>query len=156
MSDQIDYDELRTKVEAGVQRQKNIARYTFFGINILMFVIFTIISFAIAGSNPDIRQALERSEDIWALLMLPYMGWIMAIVFQGISLVMDSGITDKQIRGQIIAREFGEEMLKIGEQQSEKAKRNLEDEAAGGGEMVIGDDGELKYIDDERSQSASK
>jgi hypothetical protein len=156
VSDQINYDELRTKVEAGVQRQKKFARYTFFGVNLLIFMIFLVISAVIAEGNEAITAAFTANEDLAVLLMLPYLGWVMAIMFQGFSLIIDSGVTDKQIRGQIIAREFGEEMLKIGEQQAEKAKRNLEEDDADGGEMVIGDDGELKYIDDERGQRASK
>lgn len=151
MSDQIDYDELRTKVEAGLQRQKKNARVIFFIVNLMMLALFTGISATIAEGNEAIAAAFAANQNLAVLLMLPYMGWIMGLVFQGISLALDSAASDKQLRGQIIARELGEQMLKLGEK-SEKAKRNLVDDNLTDGEMVIGDDGELKYFDDERSQ----
>lgn len=151
MSDQIDYDELRTKVEAGLQRQKKNARVIFFIVNLMMLALFTGISATIAEGNEAIAAAFADNQNLAVLLMLPYMGWIMGLVFQGISLALDSAASDKQLRGQIIARELGEQMLKLGEK-SEKAKRNLVDDNLTDGEMVIGDDGELKYFDDERSQ----
>lgn len=151
MSDQIDYDELRTKVEAGLQRQKKNARVIFFIVNLMMLALFTGISATIAEGNEAIAATFADNQNLAVLLMLPYMGWIMGLVFQGISLALDSAASDKQLRGQIIARELGEQMLKLGEK-SEKAKRNLVDDNLTDGEMVIGDDGELKYFDDERSQ----
>lgn len=145
MSDPIDYEALHNQVEIELQKQKRVMKVVFLGVNLLIFVLFAILTFAMVQNNPDLKAALDQVYiDDAPLIMLPFIGWGLALMFQFITLLTDLGIGDKQMRGQIIARELGTQMLQAGLTRSrEKPKREPDQ----GSRMVLTDDGELAPVE---------
>lgn len=147
MMDNLDYQNIRDQVEAEVKRRKVIGRWTMFGVHVLIFVLFLIISWALVLANPDYSALLtgEDSPLLGAMLMLS-IGWGTGIFMHGMSLFMDSGAAERQMRNQAITRAVGQEILERAAAEAEKPKRRLQHELAEDSAediVELSDDGEL-------------
>ena len=80
------------------------------------------------------------------------MGWFTSLVFQGIVLLMDTGIMDRNIRDRVLAREIGRQIYEQAVGDYEKPKRSLEADV----DYTVSDDGELMPLDDERQDKAAR
>jgi hypothetical protein len=150
MNDQIDYRAVRRRVADGVKTQKQLANGILFGVNLLLFVLFLIIAFAIYLSSDSAAGSLvveggrvaSNDAALGALIMLSA-GWLTSLIFHGVSIFMNTRAGEQQMRDRAIARELGRELLRLGEdgdEFGEKRKRV----------MALTDDGELaEDLDDE-------
>jgi len=141
MSQELDYRAIRRRVEAGVRTRKFRTRVTFLIVTCFIFVVFMAIGWGIFLSNGGADVGGGDSPLIGAMIMASMTGF-MGILFQAISLALDTKSGEESIREQLIAREINREMLAMGLDESledDKRKRS----------MRLSDDGELEAIEDE-------
>ncbi|MFN8374849.1 MAG: hypothetical protein U0694_18460 [Anaerolineae bacterium] len=134
--DQIDYKAVRRRVEEGLKRRKTAARWVFFIVSLFMVILFSIIGFGIAAS-----QGALNNEDVAGAMVMLAMGGFMSVMFQFISLILETKAGEANMRERLIARELGEEMLRMGTDEDVREKRKRV--------MRIASDGELEEIVDE-------
>jgi hypothetical protein len=142
---EIDRKELRRQVEKEVQQQKQLARTIFFVVNLLIYILFMMIGWGMFLANhvPPPPPVIGRASDpiAGAMVMLSVAGGL-GVMFQFLSLMLETRMSDKQMRAKITARVVGEKLLGIDDEDAaadEKEKRT----------MRLTDDGELEEIGDE-------
>lgn len=139
MNSNVDYQELNTRIEKAVRRQKLVIQGVFFGVSVMLFVIFGIMSIA-----------LEPNGTPWLPAFLMGLGWLLTLVWGGISLVMNLGWMDGPIRKQVLMQELGQnflEQMAAAAVESEKPKRAAERLGDEVEDVVeLSDDGELIRI----------
>ncbi|MBE0689170.1 MAG: hypothetical protein IH587_03495, partial [Anaerolineae bacterium] len=74
MSQNIDYRAVRRDVEVQVKRRKMTARWVFFGVSFLMFVVFSSIAWGIFANNTAIN------DDATAALVMMSVGWFVGLI----------------------------------------------------------------------------
>lgn len=136
--DQIDYKAVRRRVEEGVNRRKMTARVVFFVVSLFMLILFSIIGWSIAGAS----GVLNNEDAIGAMIMLNMAG-AMSVMFQGISLTLETKAGVANIRERVMARELSEEMMRLGMEEDVEQKRKRS--------MRLAADGELEEIVDENT-----
>jgi hypothetical protein len=133
--DQIDYKAVRRRVEEGVQKQKRTTRAVFFAISTIFLFVFGVIAFGILSD-----AGLAGNEEVVGAMVMMGMAGFMGALFQLISLFLDTKSGEASMRDKLIARELGEEMLRMGleDDMQQKQKRA----------MRLASDGELEEIVD--------
>jgi Tfp pilus assembly protein PilN len=148
----IDYQALNERVEQQLQKRKRFVRYIMFAMSIFMVVLFSIIAWGIySGSEVALAAAdLPTENPTDAAMVMLTLGGIMAVMMNGIGLMVDSGIGDKQMRSQVLSEELGQAVKNLAMSQSEKPKRSAEtnlSDAQNEQVMEISDDGELVPVE---------
>jgi hypothetical protein len=136
---QLDYDEIRVRVEQRLGGEKFKVRASMFATNLLLFVIFAITMVALYNTRVSEGVSMEGIAD---LAILPLVGWITALFMQGITLALDSRPAERSMRERLVAREITRQVMEEGVL-SEKPKR------AQHTVVGISDDGELMTLEDE-------
>lgn len=131
MSSEMDYRAVRQRVEEGIKKQKKIARWVLFAVSIFMFILFL----AIAWGNGGVQRNTDPTTG--AMIMLS-IGWWTAILFQFISLMLDTQLGERSIRERVIRHELFREMLESANAIGFHEKRKRV--------MQLTDDGELEAI----------
>jgi hypothetical protein len=139
--DQIDYKAVRRRVEEAVKQQKKVTRWIFFIVNLFMVTLFTIAGFGIANS-----QRILSNEDVVGALVMLATGSFMGVLFQFISLMLDTKAGEASIREKVVARELGQAMLNLGVDEDIETKRKRV--------MRLAEDGELEEIVEEPPSEA--
>ncbi|NWF71232.1 MAG: hypothetical protein HXY40_19295 [Chloroflexi bacterium] len=136
--DQIDYRAVLRRVEEGIKKQKTTTRAFFLASSFTLYTIFMLIGWGIA------REAgvLVNEDAVSAMVMLSVAGF-MSLLFQFISVMLETKAGEASIRERLIARELGEEMLRLGMEDEAQDKRKRV--------MRLSSDGELAEIVDESS-----
>lgn len=135
MTDNIDYSAVRRRVQEGIKRQIWLTRATLFGSNLLLFVLFMFLGWSMALSQ---YTPLNNGDDlvIGGMIILSVTGFI-GLMFNGLSLMLDTRMGQQRIRERVIAAEMGKALLRLDENDNaEKAKRTL----------ALSDDGELVEV----------
>jgi hypothetical protein len=135
MTNNIDYGAIRKRVQDGVKRQITLTRATFFVVNLVLFILFMILGWGMALSQ---YTPLNNGDDmvIGGMVLLSMTGFI-GLLFNGISLVMETKAGQRQIRERLIAAEMGKALLNLDDEgEEQKAKRT----------MALSDDGELVEV----------
>ena len=147
MSLDLDYRAIRKRVEEGVKRQKQITRTVLFVVNLCVYILFMIIGWGIflssGGAEASSAAGVGRSQSplIGAMIMLSMSGFL-SIMFQGISLSLDTRSGEESMRSKLVSRLISREMLKMGlDEADENEKRK--------GMMRLTEDGELEAVEDE-------
>jgi cytochrome c biogenesis protein CcdA len=136
--DQIDYKAVCRRVEEGVKKEKNTARWVLFAVSLSMMIIFTLLGWSIAGEAGILRQG----EGIAAMFLITLAAFF-GVLFHMIALSIDSKSGESSIRQRLIARELGEAMLNLYAEEEAETKRKRT--------MRLSADGELEEIADERA-----
>jgi hypothetical protein len=145
MNDQIDYRDVRRRVEKSVKKQKQLTNAYLFGLNIFLLVMFMLIAYGMVLSS----SAAKDNEATMGAVTLLSIGWLVSIIFHGVSLFLDTKWGEQQFRDKATARELGRELLQLGsdEEPLEKHKRMLR----------LGDDGEMEEVEtDENVELAAR
>ncbi|MCC6616599.1 MAG: hypothetical protein IT320_24210 [Anaerolineae bacterium] len=130
MNQDIDYRAVRREVEAEVVRRKRATRWIFFAVNFLMFVIFSSITWGVFAKN------MIMSDDAAAALIVMSVGWLIGLMFQFISAMLDSKSSEERIREAAMGQAVGKHLLQMSRDADafgDKHKR----------EYSLSDDGEL-------------
>lgn len=146
MTDNIDYEALGERVEKAMHSRKRSVRVAFFSVSLFLFVLFTLIGLGITGSTAE-ALGVEAGRLI-PIMLMPGLGWALALLYQGLALAMDYGMGDRRLRGQVLQEVLGEEVLARMQAQALadlKRKNRLGDEPA----MTVSDDGELVPLSDD-------
>ncbi len=107
-----------------------------------MFIIFMAITWGVALSLPVFQQALGDSHStLMTVLILPTVGWGTAVFLHAMTLLMDFGFMDRQLRDRAFARALREQIF---DEASEKAKNRPRED---GEPVKLSDDGELLPMD---------
>ncbi len=146
MLDNIDYQELNERVEKAVTKRKKLTRYIMFFVSICLVLLMTILAWGIAetGTLPA-TNAITENDPIAAAMILLTLGGFLSLLMNGIGLMVDSGIGDKQMRSQVLAEILGEqiqEMANSGKTKREETDERLSDESTAE-VFELSDDGEL-------------
>lgn len=137
----LDRKELRRRVEKEVSRQKMLMRGIFFGVNLLLYVVFMIIGWGLfLTSNvtlPPVAPGQDSDPVTGAMIMLSVAGFI-GVLFQFIALMVETNAGSRQIRDRAMARILSEQLLDVDDEDAadEKEKRA----------MRLSDDGELEEV----------
>jgi hypothetical protein len=128
MSDQnLDYAAIRRNVEKRLQHQKWNYRIVFFAMHVLFFLVTMLVVWGIVAANSQLADALFNNESGAAVIViLPTIMWAAVILFHVASLYIETGAGEKTMREQLLMREAGEEILRMGlvdEGTLEKPKR---------------------------------
>ncbi len=153
MTSDLDYRAIRKRVEAGVSQQKFRTRRGFFFGTLFTYAVFLIIGWAIflssGGAEASALLASGRSSSplVGAMIMLSMSG-LMGLIFQGVSLALDTKRGEDSIRERLVAREINQEMLKMGLDDVEEHQKRK-------GMMRLTDDGELEEVVEEVAAASS-
>lgn len=143
MSSQLDYRAIRKRAEEQIQRDKRTMRVAFFVVNFLLYILFMIIAWGMFLGNGGGRLNPSNGDDpiTGAMIMLSVIGFL-GVMFQFVSLMVETKAGERQMRERAMGRALSEEMLRLAEESGEpqeKAKHM----------MQLSDDGELEAIVDE-------
>jgi len=133
MNQDIDYRAVRREVEAQVVRRKRVTRWIFFGVNFLMFVVFSSITWGVFAENTIF------SDDAMAALILMSVGWLIGLLFQFLSAILDSKSSEDRIREAAMGQALGKHLLEMSHNEeafNDKHKRIYS----------LSDDGELDAV----------
>jgi hypothetical protein len=140
----IDPDVLAERTDRQVKRTKTVVRGVFFGISLLLFVVFQSIAWVALGSSAELLPA-GAGEAVLTAQILMTVGWGLSLLYQLMTLFLDIPASEKALRRQIGARLVNDLMMeRYMTPSGRKAKRD--DEGAGLADdepMTVGDDGEL-------------
>jgi hypothetical protein len=150
----MDYEALNARVEAKLAQRKKLTRNMMFGVSILMFVIFALMGWLIAGGVMDMDSVNSSFEDAATTgLFLVTMGGFMAIIMNFIGIAIDTEAGGKQMRSQIMMEELGTNLqdlargkAKRGQGDADHASSRLGDESSD--YVELSDDGELVPLDE--------
>jgi len=128
MNQDIDYRAVRQEVEAEVIRRKRATRWIFFGVNLMMFGVFLII----AGS---IMSGSGASDNAMSALAMMSAGWLVGLIFQFISAMLDTKGFENRLRTEAMAQALGKHLLRVSRDEDafdDKRKRvySLDDDGA--------------------------
>ncbi len=143
MNDPIDYRMVRRRVEEQVKKQKQLSNWLLFGLNVFLYVLFVLIACGIylSGDGHSLSTLFgsEGGDSAQSTIALFITGWLMSLIFHGVSVFLNTKMGEQQIRDKVIARELGRELLHLGpdEEPYEKRKRM----------MQLADDGEMREVD---------
>lgn len=153
MSQEMDYKGMRERVEASVRKEKNLVKFLLFAVNLGLFVLFLFMSWQMYLNNggappvwedfmnwPGITRTFTNPAT--SALVMVSMGWGVALLFQFISLIIDSRWGERSIRDRATGREMRKEMARVGLDELEEQQKRK-------GMMRLTDDGELEAVDDE-------
>ncbi len=152
MSEELDYQRINERVEESVKRDKRLAKYLPFVINAVLFVIVLVIGWQIylgnGGSLPGLDEIINlpeilrsRGNPTTAALLILCGGWALALLFQGVVLIIDTPFGERAMRDKAMEREIRKEMtrMRLAEQKAPEKRKGM---------MRLTDDGELEAIDD--------
>jgi len=150
----MDYQELNARVEITLKKRKMLVRYVLFGTSIFMFIVFSVLAWVmVSGSTAAAELSNTGADDpILGAMILFIVGWLTTLFFDGLGLVIDTGIGDKQMRSQILTEQLGQNLMEMVQASAEKPKRDADGLDADAQAMEISDDGELIPVE-KRQQS---
>lgn len=151
MSPEIDYRAIRQRVEQQTRKEKMWLRLFLLALTVIIFIIFAVSSWQSfnGGVLPPLeewnfRDQASTIDAQTSAMMMMTVGWLLAILFQAVSLVVDTRMGENSLRERIMGREVNKEIMRLGmdtEEQNEKAKHV----------MRLSDDGELEEVVEEES-----
>ena len=152
MSTEMDYQAMDERVEAGVKKEKNLAKFLLFVINLAMFVVFVVMAWQIhilnGGALPTMAEMINMPgvpkptmNPMTNALLMMSVGWGIAIFMQAVSMIMDTSLGERSIRDRVTGREMRKEMARIRLEDKEASQKRK-------GMMRLTDDGELEAIDE--------
>ena len=139
---QLDNDELRQRVELMLKVEKQRSRVGLLVGNFLMYLFFMGMIWIMTLSDPQTRALIwAENSALMPALLLPTIGWGIGVFFHLLTVLMEMGIYQRQIRERAVMRvlsdTLGKELLS---QSKEKVKNRLTDDDA---PMQISEEGEL-------------
>lgn len=152
----IDTDLLRERVNKRMDGQSKIVNWVFFATNILLFVIFVLVSSSLLNGTPGVNSlSPDVGEAVGTALMFGYLGWIMSIFFQGLGLLLSNPRVARMTRQQVAAQELGKMAVEAmdGDALEKPKRRSVYDSAV---EMELSDDGELIPTDESRDEPQTR
>jgi hypothetical protein len=130
MNNQIDYAAVREETEEQLRKRKNIMRWVFFAVNLIIYGLFLILGWSMFGTTTLPEEAIGGG------VLLSVAGF-MGILFQFITLMVDTKQGEEQMRKQIMSEVLSAQILRMGSAaEKDKPKR----------EMTLTDDGELEPV----------
>lgn len=155
MSAQLDYRSIRKRAEELLVRDKRMMRLIFLIINLVIYIAFMIIGWSLflnnGGQAPTTGVHVGFNEEdpfTAAMVLLSTVGGI-GVLFQFISLIIETKAGERQMRERAMGRALNEEMMRLADETGEpqeKAKHM----------MQLSDDGELEAIVDEESDAEAE
>ncbi|MFN8376484.1 MAG: hypothetical protein U0694_26890 [Anaerolineae bacterium] len=142
-------DDLFDRVSANMQRRKFWGRWGAFVVNLLcfLFALMLIVASVSDPASPAASIPIERRE----IFFVPMALWAFAILSQLASVIMDSGLMDKQMSSEALSKELGQELLEQ-KLRDMRQKRKNELGAVESDSMTVSDDGELVPLHDDETQ----
>ncbi len=152
MAPEMDYKAINERVEAGVKKEKNLAKFILFAVNLGLFVVFLSLAWSTYLSNGGVAPRWEEFVNLpgfakpagnpatSALVMLT-VGWAVALLFHVIGLIMDTSLGERSIRDRVTGREMRKELARL-------QVENLEAPEKLKVMMRLTDDGELEALDE--------
>lgn len=137
--------DVRGRLERRVQEQKRNTRLTFFIISLVLFIVFLVMSAVALESDRAVTALLDESAAGLAII-LPFVGWILSLIYQGVMVAQDTKTGERQMLQAAATREMQDQLL---EQHlgtiDEKPKRDIDVEETTLPERYeLGDDGEIR------------
>lgn len=145
----LDPRELRAKVQQEVTKRQTFAKRIFFASSLIFLGVFGTLGWGFA-LNAMNQMAIPESVSggiIGGMVFLTA-GWGVSVLYQGISLFMDSKAGAKAIRDQVAAQVIAREQLAGLMDEPESAEKPKRDEA-----YELTDDGEIQPADDYLSEA---
>lgn len=138
--DEPDYGDLQAEIEREVVHQRRLAGRIFFGTNLLLLILFMIISMSMVFGS-----GIQPTDTHLAALIMLGVGWAVATFMQGMALMIDSNSGEKQIRDRVMRDKMNtlmqQEMLRRAvAERSAKPKREER--------LALSEDGELVPLDE--------
>jgi len=145
----LDLHELRAKVQQEVEKRQTFARRVFFGGSVGFFAVFGVLGWGLVlNALNQMNMPESVSSGIIGGMVMLTAGWGISVMYQGISLYMESKAGERTIRDQVAAQVIAREQLSgllDGPESAEKPKR---DEA-----YELTEDGEIQPADDYLSEA---
>ncbi len=149
MTSDLDYRAIRKRVEAGISQRKFRIRMGFFIGTLFSYIVFLIIGWSIfvttggIAASASLASGNSDSPLLGAMIVLSMSG-LMGLIFQAVSLSLDTKGGENRIREQLVAQEINREMLKMGLDEVEEHEKRK-------GMMRLTDDGELEEVIEEHA-----
>lgn len=147
MSTELDYTALHDQVATEVKKRKFRTRFIFFATTLLIYVLFLLmagvmintghrdVQFAAGGTPPGLLDGL--SVITGGLFLMGAVGFI-GVMFQGISLYLDTQVGENSLHERLLARAIAKQMRQMGTngyKQQIKRKRAPAQRLSDDGEM---------------------
>jgi hypothetical protein len=151
---EINSPSLRERVEKRVKGRKQTVRWVFFIVSLIVTLIFTGIAWGVAASDPAIWETIFREDSAGALVLIfPTLAGFMSLLYHFLSLAMDSGMGERQMRAQILTEELGQSLLEDQLREVEDREKRKRDAARLDADAVtINDEGELVPLDETQDE----
>jgi hypothetical protein len=144
---EIDYRAIRRRAETDLAREKSKVRLIFFLTYLALFAVFMVFGWGLYLANggtlpqPNIPGVSRETNPVTVAMSLLSAVGFMGLIFQFVSLILDTKIGERQLRERAMGRVMSAEMKRMGiddeDMPHEKAKRLVR----------LGDDGELEEAD---------
>jgi hypothetical protein len=152
----IDYDDLNKRLTVAITRQKQVARWWFVILFMVMTGMCSAMAFAMLAGHPATQAALNTEGAplrlVWFLLSggLGLLGTLTLII----NALMDSKVAEEHMRQDLATKEVAAQLLERGMNDStEKAKRlGVPDDQA----VTISDDGEIVPLEEYEQQQSKR
>jgi len=89
----IDYEAVRARVDQRIASQTNIRNSIIFVINLVVYILFTVISVIVLG-NRDVGFG-GASDAVESALIYAWLGWGACILFYGVTLLMQGNYSGR-------------------------------------------------------------
>lgn len=143
-----DPNDVQARVERRMRRQKTTVRWTMTIVNVVLFNLFVIISWAAVLNDPTLAVRLQSDTDaLGTALFLLSMGWFSGLFLQFVNTLSDSGVGDERLRRRILSEEITVQMYEQQLADARAADKRKNEDAAGA--MTLSDDGELVPLADD-------
>jgi hypothetical protein len=143
----LDYAAIHQNVEKKLARLKRNYRIGFFIAHLLFFMVSALLVLRTLQASPELREVLIYNNSSHSVIIFaPALMWGMVLLFHAATLYFETNAGEKAIREQLLMREIGDDILRLGQRESlEKPKRRVAESTA----MRLSDDGELVSADDQ-------
>lgn len=132
MTNELDYKAINERVKIAVVRQRFMTRLGFFIGSLLCYAGFLLVGFS------------QFSRDSVSAMFMLAIGGFIGVMFQGISMTLDTKRWEEITRERLLAKEIPREMIRMGLDAAEEHEKVK-------GVMRLTDDGELEEVVDEAS-----
>jgi hypothetical protein len=150
MTSDLDYRVIRKRVEAGVAQEKFRRRMALLAGSTFTYLLFMVIGWAIflssGGAGLTVLGSDGQPDQIFlGTMIMASVAGLMPLIFQAVSLSLDTKRGEDQIRERLVAQEINREMLRMGLDDVEEQEKRK-------GMMRLTDDGELEEVADEPAE----
>ncbi len=142
MPSEVDYQDIDERVETRIQREKKLAKFLPFVVNLILFIGIMGFAWQRYLADGGIFPSFDQFSNLVANpLLLVSFGWSVGLLIQFVGLIMSTPLGEWSMRESATEQVIHEEVVQMRKQPRESREKRK-------GMMRLTDDGELEAIGD--------